>query len=119
MKEKIIAIKRIAKSKRPLTLVTLILLFLFTVPAAIETSVVTAQGLKIQSISEIEEKAKESIDTIINIGKYVVSSALAIGLIFVVYALGAFGAGPRSPAGPYRCATAPRPPGAAGRRYPP
>ena len=87
MKEKIIAIKRIAKSKRPLTLVTLILLFLFTVPAAIETSVATAQGLKIQSISEIEEKAKESTDTIINIGKYIVSSALAIGLIFVVYAL--------------------------------
>ena len=87
MKEKIIAIKRIAKSKRPLTLVTLTLLFLFTVPAAIETSVAKAQGLKIQSISEIEEKAKESTDTIINIGKYVVSSALAIGLIFVVYAL--------------------------------
>lgn len=85
MKEKIIAIKRIAK--RPLTLVTLTLLFLFTVPAAIETSVATAQGLKIQSISEIEEKAKESTDTIINIGKYIVSSALAIGLIFVVYAL--------------------------------
>ena len=60
MKEKIIAIKRIAKSKRPLTLVTLTLLFLFTVPAAIETSVATAQGLKIQSISEIEEKTKES-----------------------------------------------------------
>ena len=64
MKEKIIAIKRIAKSKRPLTLVTLILLFLFTVPAAIETSVATAQGLKIQSISEIEEKAKEKGVTI-------------------------------------------------------
>jgi uncharacterized membrane protein len=64
----------------------LMMVCLFVLPI-VAGSYIEAQGLKISSVSEVEAKAKESTDSVINIAKYVVSSALAIGLIFVVYAM--------------------------------
>jgi uncharacterized BrkB/YihY/UPF0761 family membrane protein len=73
-------------SSRRIIILSGVFVLLFVLPLAIG-SYVEAQGLKISSVSEVENKAKESTDSIINIAKYVVSSALAIGLIFVVYAM--------------------------------
>lgn len=44
-------------------------------------------GLKINSLSEVEEKAKEGSDTIVNIGKYVLGAVLIVTLIYVIYAV--------------------------------
>ena len=43
--------------------------------------------LKISSVSEIENKAKEGADTIVNIAKYVMGAILAIGAIGLIYAM--------------------------------
>ncbi|MDR1368814.1 MAG: hypothetical protein LBJ72_01620 [Dysgonamonadaceae bacterium] len=76
----------ILKSKKALILSGLMSVLLFVLPIAVGTYV-EAQGLKINSVADVEAKAQESTDSIINIAKYVVSSALAIALIFVVYAM--------------------------------
>jgi hypothetical protein len=43
--------------------------------------------IKITSLSEIEGKAKEGADTIINIAKYAIGAVLFLALIFVIYAI--------------------------------
>ena len=44
-------------------------------------------GLKISSLSDVEEKAKEGSDTIVNIGKYVLGAVLIVTLVYVIYAV--------------------------------
>lgn len=46
-----------------------------------------AQGIKINSLSEIQNKAREGADTITTVAKYVLGSVLAIALVFVIYSL--------------------------------
>ncbi|WP_229115831.1 hypothetical protein [Bacteroides ovatus] len=44
-------------------------------------------GLKIQSLQDVEDKAKEGSDTIVNIGKYVLGAVLIVTLVYVIYAV--------------------------------
>ncbi|TYK32827.1 hypothetical protein [Bacteroides pyogenes] len=44
-------------------------------------------GLKITSLSEVENKAKEGSDTVLKVAKYVLAAVLGVALIFVIYAL--------------------------------
>ncbi|MDY5812933.1 MAG: hypothetical protein SPJ97_00160 [Bacteroides sp.] len=48
---------------------------------------VEAQGVKINSLSEIQNKAKEGADTITTVAKYILGAVLAIALVFVIYSL--------------------------------
>lgn len=66
-------------------LLALILACNIVAPIALTT--VAAQDLAISDVSEVEDKSKESIKVIYNIAKYAVTTALIIGLIFVVYSL--------------------------------
>lgn len=48
----------------------------------------TAQsGLKINSLSEVTDKAKEGADTILDVAKYILAAVLGIALVFVIYSL--------------------------------
>ena len=50
--------------------------------------VVEAQsGLKISSLSEVTDKAKEGADTILDVAKYILAAVLGIALVFVIYSL--------------------------------
>lgn len=42
---------------------------------------------KISSLSDVEAKAEEGSNTILNIAKYVLGAVLGVALIFVIYAL--------------------------------
>lgn len=44
-------------------------------------------GLKIQSLQDVEDKAKEGSDTIVNIGKYILGAVLIVTLVYVIYAV--------------------------------
>ena len=46
-----------------------------------------SSALKISSLNEVENKAKEGADSMKNIAMYVVGAVLAIAIIFVVYAV--------------------------------
>lgn len=64
------------------------ILGLFMLTFVIVPEVVEAQSaLKISSLSDVESKAQEGSDTILNIAKYVLGAVLAIALVFVIYAL--------------------------------
>ena len=56
---------------------------LFIVPQFAEAQ----SGLKISSLSEVTDTAKEGADTVLNVAKYVLAAVLGISLIFVIYAL--------------------------------
>lgn len=50
--------------------------------------VVEAQsGLKINSLSEVTDKAKEGADTVLDVAKYILAAVLGIALVFVIYSL--------------------------------
>lgn len=69
--------------KRLIMIVGLFLLTFVIVPEVVE-----AQGaLKISSLSDVEAKAQEGSNTILNIAKYVLAAVLGIALVFVIYAL--------------------------------
>ena len=69
--------------KRLIRIVGLFLLTFVIVPEVVE-----AQGaLKISSLSDVEAKAQEGSNTILNIAKYVLAAVLGIALVFVIYAL--------------------------------
>lgn len=70
-------------NKRFLMVLGLVLLTSVIFPVVTEAQ----GGLKISSLSEIEEKAKEGSDTIVNVGKYVLGAVLCVALVFVIYAL--------------------------------
>ncbi|MCS3371786.1 hypothetical protein NXX03_28240 (plasmid) [Bacteroides thetaiotaomicron] len=44
-------------------------------------------SIKISSLSDVEAKAEEGSNTILNIAKYVLGAVLGVALIFVIYAL--------------------------------
>lgn len=44
-------------------------------------------GLKINSLSEVTDKAKEGADTILDVAKYILAAVLGIALVFVIYSL--------------------------------
>ena len=44
-------------------------------------------GLKVQSLQDVQDKAKEGSDTIVNIGKYVLGAVLIVTLVYVIYAV--------------------------------
>lgn len=47
----------------------------------------TAQGIKISSLSELESKAKEGTDSVVNIAKYGIGGVFAVALVFVIYSI--------------------------------
>lgn len=58
-------------------------LLTFVVPQVVEAQ----SALKISSLSDVESKAQEGSDTILNIAKYVLAAVLGIALVFVIYSL--------------------------------
>ncbi|MCO7112873.1 hypothetical protein NIB75_11125 [Bacteroides uniformis] len=42
---------------------------------------------KINSLSEVTDKAKEGADTILDVAKYILAAVLGIALVFVIYSL--------------------------------
>ena len=44
-------------------------------------------GLKIQDFDQIKEKAKEGTDPVSDVAKYAIGGALAVALVFVVWAV--------------------------------
>lgn len=61
----------------------IIFLFMVTVPVEIEAQ----SGLKISSLSEVTDTAKEGADTILDVAKYILAAVLGIALVFVIYSL--------------------------------
>lgn len=66
----------------------LMILGLFMLTCVVVPEVVEAQSaLKISSLSDVESKAQEGSDSILNVAKYVLAAVLGIALVFVIYAL--------------------------------
>ncbi len=83
MLQKIRELSFLVIHKRFLMILGLVLLTSLILP-----EVADAQGgLKIQSLQDVEEKAKEGSDTIVNIGKYVLGAVLIVTLVYVIYAV--------------------------------
>lgn len=61
------------------------LMFLFMIAAPIEIE--AKSGLKISSLSEVTDTAKEGADTILDVAKYILAAVLGIALVFVIYSL--------------------------------
>lgn len=74
----------VSMHKRVFWIIGLFMLTIFVVPQIAE-----AQGgaLKISSLADVESKAQEGSDTILNVAKYVLAAVLGIALVFVIYAL--------------------------------
>lgn len=69
--------------KRIIMILGLFLLTFVVVPQVVEAQ----SALKINSLSDVESKAQEGSDTILNIAKYVLAAVLGIALVFVIYSL--------------------------------
>lgn len=69
--------------KRIIMILGLFLLTFVVVPQVVEVQ----SALKISSLSDVESKAQEGSDTILNIAKYVLAAVLGIALVFVIYSL--------------------------------
>ena len=69
--------------KRIIMILGLFLLTFVVVPQVVEAQ----SALKISSLSDVESKAQEGSDTILNIAKYVLAAVLGIALVFVIYSL--------------------------------
>ena len=69
--------------KRIIMILGLFLLTFVVVPQVVEPQ----SALKISSLSDVESKAQEGSDTILNIAKYVLAAVLGIALVFVIYSL--------------------------------
>ena len=69
--------------KRIIMILGLFLLTFVVVPRVVEAQ----SALKISSLSDVESKAQEGSDTILNIAKYVLAAVLGIALVFVIYSL--------------------------------
>lgn len=61
------------------------LMFLFMITAPVEMK--AQSGLKISSLSEVTDTAKEGADTILDVAKYILAAVLGIALVFVIYSL--------------------------------
>ncbi len=77
--------KRFEKANCSVSKWTLGLMFLFMVTAPIEIE--AQSGLKISSLSEVTDTAKEGADTILDVAKYILAAVLGIALVFVIYSL--------------------------------
>lgn len=62
---------------------------LFMLTFVIVPEVVNAQtgSIKISSLADVEAKAEEGSNTILNIAKYVLGAVLGVALFFVIYSL--------------------------------
>lgn len=69
--------------KRFLMILGLVLLTSLVFPVVADAQ----GGLKIQSLQDVEDKAKEGSDTIVNIGKYILGAVLIVTLVYVIYAV--------------------------------
>lgn len=69
--------------KRMLMILGILLFSFVVVPQVVEAQ----SALKISSLSDVESKAQEGSDAILNIAKYVLAAVLGIALVFVIYAL--------------------------------
>jgi len=69
--------------KRVLMILGLVLLTSLVFPVVADAQ----GGLKIQSLQDVEDKAKEGSDTIVNIGKYILGAVLIVTLVYVIYAV--------------------------------
>lgn len=77
--------KRLEKVKYSVKKWTLSLMFLLMVAVPIEIE--AQSGLKISSLSEVTDTAKEGADTILDVAKYILAAVLGIALVFVIYSL--------------------------------
>lgn len=64
-------------------MISLMFLFMITSPVEMEAQ----SGLKISSLSEVTDTAKEGADTILDVAKYILAAVLGIALVFVIYSL--------------------------------
>lgn len=46
-----------------------------------------SQGIKLTSLTDLESKAKEGTDSVVNIAKYTIGGVFAVSLIFVIYSI--------------------------------
>lgn len=60
---------------------------LFTIMIVVPIEVEAQSGLKISSLSEVTDTAKEGADTILDVAKYILAAVLGIALVFVIYSL--------------------------------
>lgn len=67
----------------------IMILGLFALTFIVVPEIANAQtgSIKISSLSDVEAKAEEGSNTILNIAKYVLGAVLGVALIFVIYAL--------------------------------
>lgn len=63
--------------------ISLMFLFMITAPVKMEAQ----SCLKISSLSEVTDTAKEGADTILDVAKYILAAVLGIALVFVIYSL--------------------------------
>lgn len=49
--------------------------------------IVADAQLKIQSLQDVQDKAKEGSDAVKNIGKYILGAVLIVTLVYVIYAV--------------------------------
>ena len=77
--------KRFENANKSVSRWALGLMFVFMVVATIELE--AQSGLKISSLSEVTDTAKEGADTILDVAKYILAAVLGIALVFVIYSL--------------------------------
>ncbi len=66
-------------SKKTLALASTILLFCNKAAAQ--------GGIKVNSLTDLESKTKEGVDSIVNMTKYAIGGVLGVALVFVIYAI--------------------------------
>lgn len=72
------------KNNRKMLVVSMAFMaMLFIVPQFAEAQ----SALKISSLSDVTDTAKEGADTVLNVAKYILAAVLGIALVFVIYAL--------------------------------
>ena len=64
---------------------TVAILFIFFMLLGTAQVVEAQSGLKINSLSEVTDKAKEGADTILDVAKYILAAGFGISLVFVIY----------------------------------
>ena len=62
---------------------TVATLFIFFMLLGTAQVVEAQSGLKINSLSEVTDKAKEGADTILDVAKYILAAVLGIALVFI------------------------------------
>lgn len=73
----------VSQHKRVFMILSILMLTCVIVPQIVEAQ----SALKISSLADVESKAQEGSNSILNVAKYVLAAVLGIALVFVIYAL--------------------------------